>query len=196
MSGDEAMLYATYLKSSIVIVSENRIQAIIKAKEMGVRYIFLDDGFSKSNIDKYDILLEPNDIKNKRLFPSGAMREFSFVKKQANLILKEDIDYRKITKVPKIEKNTILITSISKPYRLDSFLDDDMKKVYFPDHSLFTKEDIVSICQSNNTNSILTTTKDYVKLKDLGLEYDIFIIDLSVEINDDVYIKIQDYINN
>ncbi len=195
-SGDEAMLYATSLKQSIVIVSENRINGINKAKEMGAKYIFLDDGFSKSNIEKYDILLESNDIKNKRLFPSGAMREFSFVKKQANLILQENIDYKRKVKIPKIEKDTILITSISKPYRLDSFLNKEIKKIYFPDHSLFSKEDIVNICQEHNSNSILCTTKDYVKLKDLNLEYKIFTIDLDIQISDDVFMEIQGYINH
>jgi tetraacyldisaccharide 4'-kinase len=36
-SGDEAMLYATSISSSIVIVSKNRIQAIKKAKKLGAK---------------------------------------------------------------------------------------------------------------------------------------------------------------
>ena len=51
-SGDEAMLLANSLPKATIIVSENRIKAILKAKELGCKIIFLDDGFSKSFIQK------------------------------------------------------------------------------------------------------------------------------------------------
>ena len=56
-SGDEAMLIARKLPNATVIVSEDRIEAIKVAKSMGSEIIFLDDGFSKVNIEKLEILL-------------------------------------------------------------------------------------------------------------------------------------------
>jgi len=46
-SGDEAMLLANSLPKATVIVSENRVTAILKAKELACKIIFLDDGFYK-----------------------------------------------------------------------------------------------------------------------------------------------------
>ena len=46
VSGDEAMIYAHKLSNAIVIVSEDRQKGILKAKEMGVKIVFLDDAYS------------------------------------------------------------------------------------------------------------------------------------------------------
>ena len=46
------MLLAKSLSNATVIVSENRAKAILKAKEMGCKIVFLDDGFSKYSIKK------------------------------------------------------------------------------------------------------------------------------------------------
>ena len=54
VSGDEAMIYAQKLAKSIVIVSEDRKIAILQAKEMGAKIIFLDDAYSKHNVKKLD----------------------------------------------------------------------------------------------------------------------------------------------
>jgi len=79
-SGDEAMLYAKSLPQATVIVSEDRIEAIRFAKKRGVKIIFLDDGFSKSNIAKIDILMKPNpEPKNSFCLPSGPYREPRFL---------------------------------------------------------------------------------------------------------------------
>jgi tetraacyldisaccharide 4'-kinase len=58
-SGDEAMLLAISLPQSMVIVSEDRVEGILKAKKEGAKIIFLDDGFNKSKINKFDILIKP-----------------------------------------------------------------------------------------------------------------------------------------
>ena len=54
-SGDEAMLLAGSLPKATIIVCEDRIKAILKAKELGCKIIFLDDGFSKYQISKFNI---------------------------------------------------------------------------------------------------------------------------------------------
>ena len=60
VSGDEALIYAHKLQNAIVIVSEDRKEGILKAKEMGVEIVFLDDAYSKHDIKKLDILIDVN----------------------------------------------------------------------------------------------------------------------------------------
>ena len=58
-SGDEAMEYALFLRGANVIVSEDRVAGILRAQTLGFELVILDDGFSKFNIAKFDILLRP-----------------------------------------------------------------------------------------------------------------------------------------
>ena len=58
-SGDEAMEYALFLRGANVIVSEDRAAGILRAQTLGFELVILDDGFSKFNIAKFDILLRP-----------------------------------------------------------------------------------------------------------------------------------------
>ncbi len=52
VSGDEAMIYAHKVPHAVVIVSEDRREGIIKAKELGAKIVFLDDAYSKHDIKK------------------------------------------------------------------------------------------------------------------------------------------------
>ena len=58
-SGDEAMEYALSLRGANVIVSEDRAAGILRAQTLGFELVILDDGFSKFNIAKFDVLLKP-----------------------------------------------------------------------------------------------------------------------------------------
>lgn len=136
-SGDEAMLLASTLKNATIIVSEDRVKAIKKAKELGCKIVFLDDGFSKYNIKKFDILLKPKDEPtNSFLIPSGAYREPKSFYKKANLVLKEDIDFKRVVTIKKenkeveLPKKTILLTAISKPNRLLEFLPKNIETIF------------------------------------------------------------------
>jgi len=70
ISGDEAMIYAKKLSQATVIVSEDRKVGIKKAKELGITTIFLDDAYSKHDIQKLDLLIEVKN-KNNSCLPSG-----------------------------------------------------------------------------------------------------------------------------
>ncbi len=173
ISGDEAMLYATTLKSATVIVSEDRVKAIKKAKKLGSKIIFLDDGFSKFSIKKFDILLKPNQKLLPFCIPSGAYRFPPFFYKYANLILEEDKDFIREVNIKNPTKNMIFLTAISKPERLYKYLPKNIIKIILPDHSDFSKEFIEKILKDYNPSSILTTTKDEVKLKKYNLNLSI-----------------------
>ena len=202
-SGDEAMLLANSLPKATIIVSEDRIKAILKAKELGCKIIFLDDGFSKYQISKFNILLRPKDEPtNIFCLPSGGYREPKGFYAQADIELLEGVDFKRVINIKKDGKlselpaKTILITAISKPKRLLEYLPKDIKMISFPDHYTFTKEDISKIQEEHKDFSFLTTGKDFVKLKEFNIK-NLYLMDLEIEISKNVdFFLMEEYINS
>lgn len=191
-SGDEAMLLANSLPKATVIVSENRVTAILKAKELACKIIFLDDGFSKYHISKFNILLRPKDEPtNIFCLPSGGYREPKGFYAQADIELLEGKDFKRVIsikkdgKISELPNKTVLITAISKPKRLLEYLPKDIKMISFPDHYSFSKEDIDKIQNEYKEYVILTTGKDLVKLKEFNIK-NLYLMDLEIEISKDV----------
>ncbi|QKF77650.1 tetraacyldisaccharide 4'-kinase [Arcobacter defluvii] len=191
-SGDEAMLLANSLPKATVIVSENRVTAILKAKELGCKIIFLDDGFSKYHISKFNILLRPKDEPtNIFCLPSGGYREPKGFYAQADIELLEGKDFKRVITIKKdgnieeLPNNTLLITAISKPKRLLEYLPKDIKMISFPDHHTFTKEEISQIQKEYKDYAILTTGKDLVKLKEFNIK-NLYLMDLEIKIDENV----------
>ena len=86
-SGDEAMEYALFLRGANVIVSEDRAAGILRAQTLGFELVILDDGFSKFNISKFDILLRPQSVpKLPFCLPFAAYRYPPFFYKFADFI--------------------------------------------------------------------------------------------------------------
>ncbi len=190
-SGDEAMLVAKETKCD-VIVSEDREYAINEAKKRGVDLIVLDDAFSKVSIKKLDILLEPNKLPNKLTLPSGPFREFWFAKSRADIILKEDRDFKREVKIINPTSRMLLVTAIANPNRLEPFLPKEIVgKFILKDHSFFDKDKIIKQMRQFNATSILVTKKDMVKLENFN--FDISIMDLEISINKEIIKKIEEY---
>ena len=202
-SGDEAMLLANSLPKATIIVSENRIKAILKAKELGCKIIFLDDGFSKYKIAKFNILLRPkNEPTNIFCLPSGGYREPKGFYAQADIELVEEKDFKRVITIKKngrvseLPAKTIVITAISKPKRLLEYLPKDIKMISFPDHYTFTKDDISKIQEENKDYVILTTGKDFVKLKEFDLK-NLYLMDLDIQISENTdFTLMEEYINS
>ena len=191
-SGDEAMLLANSLPKATIIVSENRIKAILKAKELGCEIIFLDDGFSKYTISKFNILLRPKDEPtNIFCLPSGGYREPKGFYAQADIEMVEGKDFKRIITIKKdgktcqLPEKTILLTAISKPKRLLEYLPKNTKMISFPDHYTFIKEDIDKIQEENSDYAIVTTGKDFVKLKEFNIK-NLYLMDLDIEFDKDI----------
>ncbi len=191
-SGDEAMLLANSLPNASVIVSENRVEAIKKAKELGCKIVFLDDGFSKYSIKKFNILLRPKkEPTNFFCLPSGGYREPKGMYFYADLELQEGKDFFRVITIKKdnkeavLPKKTVLLTAISKPDRLLEFLPEGTKMISFPDHHTFTKEDIESISVTYEDYAIVTTGKDLVKLKKFKVR-NLYLMDLDIKIDENV----------
>ncbi|MFY9089154.1 tetraacyldisaccharide 4'-kinase [Arcobacter aquimarinus] len=197
-SGDEAMLLANSLPKATIIVSEDRVKAILKAKELACKIVFLDDGFSKYQISKFNILLRPKDEPtNIFCLPSGGYREPKSFYASADLELLEGRDFKRVItikkdgKVCELPSRTLLLTAISKPKRLLEYLPKDIKMVSFPDHYTFTKEDISNIQEEYKDFSFLTTGKDLVKLKEFKIK-NLYLMDLEIEISSNVDFSLLD----
>ena len=251
-SGDEAMEYALFLRGANVIVSEDRAAGILRAQTLGFELVILDDGFSKFNISKFDILLRPRYApKLPFCLPFAAYRYPPFFYKFADFIpapsdisqelrivsaadlqeglngtdeisnLADEILNSTADKISDLNLNraaneilnlnhvadkilnskeagfeksrTILISAIAKPWRLQEFLPLAKAHAFFPDHYDFKKEQILELLRREDAEHILCTAKDYVKLRDLGAE--ISVILLNLKLSENFIREIQNYIN-
>ncbi len=201
-SGDEAMLLAKSLSKATVIVSEDRKKAILKAKELGAKLIFLDDGFSKYDIIKFDILLKPKyEPTNNFCLPSGGYRELKLMYSKADLVLKEGIDFKRIVTYKKgnqtvstLPLKLVLLTAISKPKRLLEFLPKNIILEAYEDHHIFTKDEINNLVLKYVGYSFISTQKDFVKLLEFNLT-NLYLMSLELEIEKNIDI-IDEYIRN
>ena len=244
-SGDEAMEYALFLRGANVIVSEDRAAGILRAQTLGFELVILDDGFSKFNISKFDILLRPQSApKLPFCLPFAAYRYPPFfykftdfipspsdISQELKIISAADLQSKlngtdeisnpadeisdlnlnraadeilnlnpaaadKIlnSKEASFERSrTILISAIAKPWRLQEFLPLAKAHAFFPDHYDFKKEQILELLRREGAEHILCTAKDYVKLRDLGAE--ISVILLNLKLSENFIREIQNYIN-
>ncbi|MFM9824947.1 tetraacyldisaccharide 4'-kinase [Flavobacterium sp.] len=82
----------------------------------------------------------------------------------------DDFVYSENQKIPVSEiksKSKLLVAGIAKPEPFFNYLENkDDSFMTFPDHHNFTEKDIVSIQNQAKDNVIITTEKDYVRLKD------------------------------
>ncbi|QIR74885.1 tetraacyldisaccharide 4'-kinase [Sulfurospirillum diekertiae] len=189
-SGDEAMLYAKSLPKSTVIVSEDRVEAIRFAKKKGAKIVFLDDGFSKSFIHKIDILVKPNpEPANNFCLPSGPYREPRFLYQYADLVISEDMDFKRHVEVINPSERMLLVTAISKPSRLDAYLPDNVVgKVSFEDHYMYSEKELEILLHEHKATTILTTQKDAVKMATFDIP--LSLLKLEVEIFPETLAKI------
>jgi len=202
-SGDEAMLLALSLPNATVIVSENRSEAVVKAKELGCKIVFLDDGYRHHQLVKFDILIRPEtEPTNIFCLPSGGYKETKMMYSFADIVLKDGTDFNRVVtfkyndkKVEELPKEIVLLTAISKHKRLLKYLPEDIKTVAYPDHHYFTKEDLEELDTKYPNHSIVTTQKDEVKLKQFNLP-NLYIMELEVLVNQEHIDKIDEFISN
>ncbi len=192
-SGDEPMLMATSLKHASVIVSDNREIAIELAIKEGAKVIFLDDGFNRVNIKKYEILLFPEKIPNCMSFPAGPFREFFFSKAFSNINLYENRDFTRVVNIHNQREKMLLVTAISNPARLEPFLPIGViEKLYFEDHAYFSEDELKEKLLISGALSLLITEKDEVKMK--GFKLPLSIMQLELQIKNEIFEEIDNYI--
>ena len=189
-SGDEAMIYAQKLPHAVVIVSEVREAGIAKAAELGCEAVFLDDGYGKHRIEKLDLLIEVLS-ENGRCLPAGPFRERLWEGKRARWV-REGEDFRRIAEVVDARGKMSLVTAIARPQRLDPFLPEVAGKHYFEDHHFFAKAELERILETDGSQTLLVTYKDYVKIR--HFELPVAVMELSLELDEALLREVDDYI--
>lgn len=191
VSGDEAMIYAQKLENVVVIVSEDRVEGIHRAKILGCEVIFLDDAYSKHNIKKLDLLIDVKSANNFFL-PSGPYRDALYAGKEV-VSLVEGRDFKRVVSFQKQTQKMALVTAIARPARLDKFLCKGVvAKHYFEDHHHFNYDEVAEIYHNDGVDSLLVTYKDYVKLEKFDIP--LSLMDLEVVVDEKIINTVKDYL--
>ncbi|RXM46694.1 tetraacyldisaccharide 4'-kinase [Flavobacterium sp. YO12] len=78
------------------------------------------------------------------------------------------------------EERKLLLAGIAKPKPFFDFLKSkDDECLTFPDHHHFTEKDIITIAEKAKKHKIITTEKDYVRLKDTGIVSQLFYLPIK-----------------
>jgi len=194
-SGDEPMFMAESLPHASVIVSEDRTIAIELAMREGAKLIILDDGFNRVEIEKFEILLEPTCIVNTLPFPAGPLREFAFTKRYADMVAKEEREFKRVVEYENLSDRMLLVTAISNPKRLDAYLPQGVVgSIYLEDHAYFDEDILKAQMLAHGASSLLVTQKDAVKMKAFKLP--LSLMKLKLELDDALFIEVDRYIKN
>ena len=195
---DEHKMIISYYNK--LILNLNRSKGIYEALEKGYDAVILDDGFQDYKIKKNLSIICFNSnqlIGNGYLFPSGPLRESLGSLRNADiLIINGDRSLNFEQKILKIQKDLKIYYSNYKPLNIQEFKnkkllvisgignpenffkilkDNQMniqKKMVYPDHYEFTKNEMLKIIEyaKKNDFQIVMTEKDYYKIKDFSLE--------------------------
>lgn len=169
-SGDEAMEYAKSVRNANVIVSENRDEAIELARNLGARYVLLDDGFGKFHIKKFSIIVRPSSQpKFKFSLPSGAYRYPPSFAKFADFEAVCGRDFTRESEIINPTPKMVLVTAIANPARLGEHFAATIAQVFYPDHHAFTRDELEQILKTHDATSLLMTRKDFVKVEEFNL---------------------------
>ena len=206
---DEHFLIKKKFKN--LILTKDRINGINKAIKQNFDSVILDDGFQDYKIAKDISILCFNQkqlVGNGFVFPSGPLRESLNALKHAHIILingRKDIHFEK--RILTINKNLSIFYSNYNPINLNEFKNKKLlafagignpenffdllskkglnveKTFSFPDHYQFNDSEILKILKiaRDNKFQIITTEKDYLRIKNLYLN-EIKYIRLSLEI--------------
>ena len=196
-----------------LITNKSRNKGIHQAIEDGYDIVILDDGFQDYKIFKDLNILCINEklgFGNEMIIPSGPLRESLKSIKNCNIVLiNGNINSELESKIKKFSKNTNIYYSKYIPIKFEAFKKNNLlafagigdpesffkllklnglnieKKYNFPDHynySLKELKDIINEAKDSNLK-IVTTEKDYCRIKNLNLEQ-INYIPIKLEISE------------
>ncbi len=206
---DEYNLIKSKFKN--LIVTKNRQEGITEAEKQKYDVVILDDGFQDFRIKKNlnIICFNTNQlVGNGFILPSGPLRESLNSLKDANIILingEKNLEFEK--KIFNINKNLKIFYSNYRAINVDQFKNKDLLAIsgignpenftkilkvnnlsikehkIFPDHYEFSKTEFEKIVNTakNKNYQIITTEKDFYKLKDFDIK-DLNYLKLSFEI--------------
>ena len=188
--GDESLLLS---KVAPTWIGKNRIRSSYLAKENNADCLIMDDGFQNPSIHKdFSIVIidGEQEFGNQKVLPAGPLREkIQTGLSRANIaVVIGDMSEELINIMPKnitvfnakfeIDKNNEIFkgknitafAGIAYPDKFYDSLDEQgakiVKKISYPDHYIYTENDMLSLAETaNKTKSILVSTKkDYVRI--------------------------------
>ncbi|HAH56066.1 MAG TPA: tetraacyldisaccharide 4'-kinase [Flavobacterium sp.] len=105
---------------------------------------------------------EQNKIKSKLKLEANQELYFSFIDYEDSVYSEDKI--MKVSEIKNVDK--LLLAGIAKPEPFFAYLQIEKdEKLVFPDHHHFTKNDLLEIKNKSQNKLIITTEKDYVRLK-------------------------------
>ena len=204
-----------------LILNSNRTGAIIEAQNKKFDTAILDDGFQDYKIKKdlSIICFNSNFEGNGFVIPAGPLRENLSSLKNAQIIIingyrnlkfekkileiNNGIDiyyseYKAINYNKFNQKELLVITGIGNPENFLKLLNNHnlkvAKKYIFPDHYIFSKEEIDNFISEAKRNGyqIICTEKDYHRIKEHSIkEIDYLRVELVLEKKEKLIKKIQ-----
>jgi tetraacyldisaccharide 4'-kinase len=181
--GDEPFIIQKTFPDSNVYVCEDRvtgIKNILKNDELD--FIILDDAFQHRKLKTtLNIMLSSfsKPFYNDYIFPVGDLRESRLSYKRANIIIitkcpanlsqNEMNDIKSLNINSIINKEILLVTGIAETDSIIRYLNSrsiKFKHLEYSDHHHYSNNDINNILKLSRNSLVLTTKKDYYKLKD------------------------------
>lgn len=183
--GDEAVYFKTKRPSAVVISGPVKLEsAKIAAQMQNIDVILVDDGFQHHKLykDWNGIVLDLSKSAN------PYFREYHSALKYAScLLLSRSVNRHISSLIPQFHleshlklsslktQKCLLVSAIGNPQQLadgmkNSFPEVEFQEVRFSDHHQYTQEDVVKIekqASENQISEILCTEKDFVKIKKL-----------------------------
>ena len=179
-----------------LIVKKNRAIGIDEAKKRNFKTVILDDGLQDYKIKKNLSIVCFNSsqlIGNGLIMPSGPLREsLNALKNTDIVIINGNKDYTFEKRILEINKNIEIFYSYYKPENINQFKNQKVlalagianpdnffmlleknnliieKKIIFPDHYMFNKEEVKKIIEEAKEKNlkIIMTEKDFFKVSD------------------------------
>ena len=201
-----------------LIINKKRIDGILKAERANYDIVILDDGLQEYKIKKNLNIVCFNEkqlVGNGLVMPAGPLRENlnnlkssdvviingnknkSFEEKILNINNKLEIFYSnyKPQNIEKFKnKKLFAIAGIGNPENFFQLIEDNdlsiKKKFIFPDHHKYSKNEIMNIVDEAKKENcqIITTEKDYYKIKKFDIKIEYIKIFLNIE-NKDILIN-------
>ena len=195
-----------------LILNKNRVAAVEKAERENFDVGILDDGFQDHTIKKTLNIICFNNrqlIGNGLVFPAGPLRErLSSLERAQIVIINGEKNKIFEEKILNISKNIKIFYSEYLPINIEQFKNKKLfafagignpnnffellskynlnvqKKISFPDHYEFKKQEIEQITRDavNNNLDLITTEKDFYRVKDYGFKDLRYLkVDLKIE---------------
>ena len=206
-------------------VDTNRVNALRKIESKDYNVAILDDGFQDNSIVKDLNILCFNEnqlIGNGMVMPSGPLRQpLNSIKKSHIIIINGSTNINFENLIYKFSKDIVIFYSKYIPTNIDKFKDKELlafagignpenffhlldennltikKKISFPDHYNYHKnelEDILRIAKENNLE-VITTEKDYFRINEMGFSNINYLkIQLKIKHEEDLLKEIKKYI--